>query len=87
FQPNVVLATNCTIVTFRFTGAQGNHSVTQSSFADPCQPLDGGFDSGWVSVKEELLSPPEWNLTITNDQILIWFYCKQLLPVPHCRSG
>jgi hypothetical protein len=91
FEPNLVLATNGTIVTFKFTGrcvsfplsymrtvklnepmwiySPGNHSVTQSSFANPCQPLDGGFDSGWISVKEALPSPPEWNLTITNDRI------------------
>ncbi|KAF7369702.1 hypothetical protein MVEN_00301700 [Mycena venus] len=89
FLPNVVLAANGTIVTFQFTGAPGNHSVTQSSFANPCQPLAGGFDSGWVSVPagQSLESPPEWNLTITNDQIPIWFYCKQLFPVPHCHSG
>ncbi|KAJ7826801.1 hypothetical protein B0H14DRAFT_2286982, partial [Mycena olivaceomarginata] len=87
FEPNLVFATNGTIVTFKFTGSPGNHSVTQSSFANPCQPLDGGFDSGWISVKEALPSPPEWNLTITNDRIPIWFYCKQLLPVPHCHSG
>ncbi|KAJ7910411.1 hypothetical protein B0H13DRAFT_608217 [Mycena leptocephala] len=88
FYPNLVLATNGTIVTFQFTGTPGNHSVTQSSFGSPCQPLDNGFDSGWVFVNQSLPSPPEWNLTITNDQIPIWFYCKQLgKAVPHCNSG
>ncbi|KAJ7702644.1 hypothetical protein B0H17DRAFT_923001, partial [Mycena rosella] len=87
FTPNLVLATLGTVITFQFTGVPGNHSVTQSSFADPCQPLDGGFDSGWVFVNESLPSPPEWNITITNDQIPIWFYCKQLLKAPHCNSG
>ncbi|KAJ7089047.1 hypothetical protein C8R43DRAFT_296963 [Mycena crocata] len=87
FHPNLALATNGTIVTFQFTGAPGNHSVTQSSFTSPCQPLAGGFDSGWVSVPQSLPAPPEWNLTITNDQIPIWFYCKQLSKVPHCNAG
>ncbi|KAF8172937.1 hypothetical protein K438DRAFT_1466396, partial [Mycena galopus ATCC 62051] len=87
FEPNVALAANGTIVTFQFTGSPGNHSIVQCSFANPCQPLPGGFDSGWVSVPETLSTPPEWNLTITNDQIPIWFYCKQLFPFPHCHNG
>ncbi|KAJ7838087.1 hypothetical protein B0H14DRAFT_2790053 [Mycena olivaceomarginata] len=69
-----------------------NHSVTQSSFGNPCEPLDKGFDSGWVSVPQNLSSVPEWNLTITNDAAPIWFFCKQLVsktdPVkPHCNLG
>ncbi|KAF7364470.1 hypothetical protein MSAN_01108400 [Mycena sanguinolenta] len=87
FEPNVALAANGTIVTFQFTGSPGNHSVTQSSFSNPCQPLAGGFDSGWISVPDTPSPPPEWNLTITNDQIPLWFYCKQLFPVPHCHTG
>ncbi|KAJ6596326.1 hypothetical protein DFH09DRAFT_973460 [Mycena vulgaris] len=87
FHPNLVLATIGTIITFHFTGLPGNHSVTQSSFTDPCQPLAGGFDSGWVFVNESLPSPPEWNLTITDDEKPIWFYCKQLLKAPHCNAG
>ncbi|KAJ6529836.1 hypothetical protein B0H19DRAFT_884012, partial [Mycena capillaripes] len=88
FSPNFVLATKGTTIRFQFTGTPGNHSVTQSSFLSPCQPLDGGFDSGWVFVNQSLSSPPEWNLTITNDQQPIWFYCKQLGgKAPHCNSG
>jgi hypothetical protein len=45
----------------------GNHTVTQSSFADPCQLLSGGFDSGWISVPAGTSSGfAEWNLTITD---------------------
>jgi hypothetical protein len=50
-----------------FAISPGNHSVSQSSFGSPCEPLAGGFDSGWVSVPESLSPPPEWNLTITDD--------------------
>ncbi|MDK0628442.1 hypothetical protein P5F04_16440, partial [Clostridium perfringens] len=50
FIPNDITAANGTTVTFRFTGAPGNHTVTQSSFADPCNPLAGGFDSGFVFI-------------------------------------
>lgn len=47
----------------------GNHSVTQSTFADPCDLAPGGFDSGWVFIPPTpaLSDTPEWNLTITDD--------------------
>lgn len=89
FIPPSFNATNGTVVTFKFTGAPGNHTVTQSTFADPCDPVAGGFDSGWVFVPPTpaLAETPEWNLTITDDTKPIWFFCKQLLPSPHCAAG
>ncbi|PPQ94503.1 hypothetical protein CVT25_014157 [Psilocybe cyanescens] len=87
FKPNNFNATNGTTITFQFTGAPGNHSVTQSLFADPCNPAAGGFDSGWVSVPSTPSPVPEFNITITNDSKPIWFFCKQLLPSPHCGAG
>jgi hypothetical protein len=45
----------------------GNHSVTQSTFSNPCQPETGGFDSGWVQILSAETEIPEWNLTITDD--------------------
>lgn len=45
----------------------GNHTVTQSTFASPCEPETGGFDSGWVFVPSGETDIPEWNLTITDD--------------------
>jgi len=45
-----------------------NHTVTQSSFSSPCQPLSGGFDSGFIYIPSGVKSGfPEWNLTITDD--------------------
>ncbi|KAF8193026.1 hypothetical protein BJ912DRAFT_961791 [Pholiota molesta] len=85
--PNSVTATNGTVITFQFSGAPGNHSVTQSSFADPCTPLAGGFDSGWILLPTAPTPVPEWNLTITDDSKPIWFFCKQLAPMPHCSAG
>ncbi|KAJ7164453.1 hypothetical protein C8R46DRAFT_1099576 [Mycena filopes] len=91
FMPNTITAANGTVVTFRFSGIPGNHSVTQSSFATPCEPMAGGFDSGWINIQQNVSTAgevlPEWNLTITNDATPIWFYCKQLLPAPHCVAG
>jgi len=88
FTPSTITAANGTVVTFNFSGTPGNHSVTQSSFNDPCQPLAGGFDSGWIFINGSgAATTPTWNLTITNDQKPIWFYCKQIKPPAHCLSG
>ncbi|KAJ7081185.1 hypothetical protein B0H15DRAFT_855330 [Mycena belliarum] len=87
YTPSSITATNGTIVSFQFTGAPGNHTVTQSSFGKPCEPVANGFDSGWVSVPEQLSTPPTWNLTITDDSKPIWFYCKQIKPAAHCNKG
>ncbi|KAJ7642926.1 Cupredoxin, partial [Mycena rosella] len=87
FNPNQITAPNGTVVTFQFTGIPGNHSVTQSSFDAPCQPLKGGFDSGWILIEAGTTAPPQWSINITNDQTPIWFFCKQLIPSPHCTAG
>ncbi|KAJ7921162.1 hypothetical protein B0H13DRAFT_2318734 [Mycena leptocephala] len=89
FTPNTIDAPVGTIVSFQFSGVPGNHSVTQSTGKSPCEPADGGFDSGWIFVNETLSTLPEWNITITNDTTPIWFYCKQIGkgPAPHCNLG
>ncbi|KAJ7229892.1 hypothetical protein GGX14DRAFT_581568 [Mycena pura] len=89
FTPNNIIAKNGSVITFQFAGTPGNHSVTQSSFPKPCEPLAGGFDSGNV---QKLLNStdnamPTWNLTVTNDAKPIWFFCKQNKPAPHCNAG
>lgn len=65
----------------------GNHSVTQSSFDAPCDPLGNGFDSGNILISDSSSGFPTWNLTITNASQPIWFFCKQLVPQPHCNVG
>ncbi|KAF9003001.1 hypothetical protein BDQ17DRAFT_1542083 [Cyathus striatus] len=91
FIPAQTNATNGTVVTFQFIGAPGNHSVTQSTFDDPCDPMENGFDPGWVLIPDAdslmNLTPPTFNITITDDTQPIWFFCKQLVPDPHCTSG
>ncbi|KAJ7730601.1 hypothetical protein DFH07DRAFT_992990 [Mycena maculata] len=87
FIPNNATAPNGTVVTFQFSGIPGNHSVTQSSFDSPCEPLAGGFDSGWILIEAATTPLPTWTITIENDQTPIWFYCKQLNPSPHCIAG
>ncbi|KAI0352522.1 hypothetical protein OH77DRAFT_1428565 [Trametes cingulata] len=90
FDPPNVTASNGTVVTFIFDGMPGNHTVAQSSFAKPCEPVQGGFDSGYIFVPNntDFTGPfPTFNLTIENDSKPIWFYCAQSKPMPHCLSG
>ncbi|KAI0337321.1 hypothetical protein BDW22DRAFT_957537 [Trametopsis cervina] len=88
FSPPNVTASNGTVVTFVYAGSPGFHSVTQSSFASPCDPEPSGFDSGFVFIPPNNTNPvPSWNLTITDDSTPIWFYCGQLAPIPHCTQG
>ena len=44
FTPNTATAAKGDVLVFTFDS--GPHSVTQGTFATPCQPLAGGFDSG-----------------------------------------
>ncbi|KAF8589936.1 Cupredoxin [Ramaria rubella] len=82
FSPNNLTAAVNDTITFLFPTSGGfEHSVTQSSFAAPCTPLDGGFNSA--------LQPNGWEftITITNASAPIWFFCQQTNPVKHCGMG
>ncbi|KAJ7780490.1 hypothetical protein B0H14DRAFT_3507504 [Mycena olivaceomarginata] len=74
FNPNIIHATNGTVVTFRCSGIPGNPSMTQSSFASPRQPLAGGFDSGFVAARDPF---PGFNYTVVNEQNAVWLYCRK----------
>jgi len=88
FVPNNINASAGDVITFQWAGSPGNHSVTQSSFAAPCTPLTGGFDSGFVFTPAGITTGfAEWNLTITNASAPIWFFCKQFGTSDHCKAG
>lgn len=67
-----------------------NHTVTQSSFATPCQPLvngtQTGFNSGFQAVAQTATQNPAWTLEVTGPAP-IWFYCAQTGTPSHCQSG
>jgi plastocyanin len=88
FDPPHVDAKPRDIIMFEFH--QKNHTVTQSSFADPCRKLNAngtvGFDTEFMPVAEGAADFPTWNLTI-NDTAPIWAYCKQKTPKSHCGAG
>ncbi|KAG5727602.1 hypothetical protein E4T56_gene12367 [Termitomyces sp. T112] len=84
FHPTNLSAPNGTNVVFWFPFIPGiDHSVTQSSFEEPCTYLNStgnssaGFDSG-------LQHAVTFNITIEDDSKPIWFHCKQ---VGHCGMG
>jgi len=86
FEPPTVSVTLNGTVRFSFVGPA--HSVTQTSFDNPCFLLPGGFSSGIHGVQNvSVAAPPFWDLRITNVSEPIWFYCPITAPDLHCASG
>jgi plastocyanin len=85
FDPPHVSARPRDTIVFEFH--QKNHSVTQSTFDDPCRPFHvngaSGFDSGYIPVADNVTEFPTWNYTV-NDTSPVWAYCKQ---DKHCGQG
>jgi plastocyanin len=82
YNPNNLVAEVGTEVEFDFFPK--NHTVTQSSFANPCHPLANGFFSGFIPTKD---SPSGTTFTIkVSDTKPIWFYCGQTVG-NHCQAG
>ncbi|KXN82512.1 hypothetical protein AN958_02363 [Leucoagaricus sp. SymC.cos] len=83
FQPSSLKANVGDTVTFEFR--QKNHTVTASSFAEPCKSLsgDGAFDSGFMPVADNATSFPTYTIQI-NSTNAIWTYCRQ---ADHCSQG
>ncbi|KAI0279815.1 hypothetical protein BGY98DRAFT_966803 [Russula aff. rugulosa BPL654] len=82
FSPTSVNANPGDIVSFVFQ--QKNHTATQSTFANPCSPAPGGFDSGFVPVSANDTGPfqeAQFEVTDTNP---VWVYCRQ---TGHCQLG
>jgi len=85
FSPESVTAKQDDIIAFQFISK--NHSVTQSSFADPCTRLTTptlGIDSDYQPVAANATMIPQWSFTVVNATAPLWFYCKQ---GAHCKAG
>jgi len=86
FNPTTVTAAAGDNVIFEFRAK--NHTVTQSSFAQPCTFLQTaagpGVDSGYQPVAAGATSFPQWSITVDNATAPLWFYCKQ---GSHCQAG
>ncbi|KAJ8109834.1 hypothetical protein ONZ43_g6028 [Nemania bipapillata] len=85
FNPNNVTELVGTVVEFSYNPM--NHSIVQSSFDKPCQPIDrpgGGFAAPFVPT-QQTPSGVTFEVTLTNTDP-IWFYCAQTKK-SHCQSG
>lgn len=88
FDPPRVDAKPRDTIVFEFH--QKNHTVTQSSFDDPCRKMSTGgitgFDSGFMPFNDTSAPFPTFNFTVT-DTAPVWAYCRQQLPSSHCGAG
>jgi plastocyanin len=88
YTPSNITAQAGDTVTFEFQTK--NHTVTQSTFADPCRALtltstsgQVGFDSGFMPVAANATTFPSYTVQV-NDTSPVWVYCKQ---TGHCGQG
>ncbi|KAH7367162.1 Cupredoxin [Plectosphaerella cucumerina] len=91
FSPDRITAAEGSMVQFQFMG--GNHTVTQSTFDQPCVPLNvanpaatqAGIFSGYVPVAASANQGQRPVFTImVNSTAPMWLYCQQ---GPHCQRG
>ncbi|KAI4615456.1 uncharacterized protein J4E87_009134 [Alternaria ethzedia] len=83
FKPDSLKAAEGDTVTFSFWPK--NHSVAQATFANPCQPMDGGFFSGFVPTSDmESVASTTFTYEVKNASAPVWFYCSQGM---HCQNG
>jgi plastocyanin len=86
YSPNNIKAAVGDMVQFQFAG--GNHTVTQSTFDEPCQPIAmnsnvTGFFSGFIPVAASTPNTAAYTIAI-NNTTPIWVYCSQ---GTHCQKG
>jgi plastocyanin len=88
FVPEAVFADAGDQVVYHFNPK--NHTVTQSSFAGPCTPKEGGVKSGFrpVGVDVAVADRPTFTIHV-NDTQPIWVFCGQASNTPnsHCGAG
>lgn len=61
-----------------------NHTVTQSSFAEPCVKMEGGVDSGFMPNPDNSIDPPPMMMFQVTTMEPVWMYCAQK---GHCGKG
>lgn len=85
FVPNTVTAAVGDIIQFQFSN--GNHTVTQSTDNNPCQPLQlndpTAIHSGHIPFVDGQTTVGTFNMPITKADTL-FLYCAT---GPHCQNG
>lgn len=84
YSPEYVNASVGDTIVFTFSTPGTNHTVTQSSFATPCEALAGGFDTGFVPVSTGSTGPFSVAQFTVQDTTPVWVYCRQ---EGHCQKG
>jgi len=88
FNPQVITAAVGDMINFEFHG--GNHTVTQSSFANPCTQQfntvtqQNGFTSPFMPYDAASGQIGVFTLEVTQTANPIWFFCARK---PHCKGG
>lgn len=67
-----------------FTFLAQNHTVTQSTFAEPCKKMEGGFNTGFIPNPNGTVTPPPKAMFQVTTEEPVWMYCGQK---PHCSKG
>ncbi|KAH8727434.1 Cupredoxin [Phaeosphaeriaceae sp. PMI808] len=85
FEPENVVAEIGDLIEFRFLPK--NHSVVQSSFDKPCEPLSdgGGVFSGFNFPTSQGEAPDVFVFTVKSKEPF-WYYCSQTVG-NHCQGG
>jgi len=85
--PNNIKAAVGDMIQFQF--APANHTVTQSTFDQPCAPINmfnknvTGFYSGFMPVSASSTTTPTYTIMVSN-LTPMWIYCSQ---GKHCQNG
>lgn len=85
FVPNLVRANVGDVVQFQFSN--GNHTVTQSTETDGCQPMQASdpnaIHSGHIPFKAGQVNVGTFNMVVTSTEPM-FLYCAT---GPHCQTG
>ncbi|KAL7276232.1 hypothetical protein RUND412_000790 [Rhizina undulata] len=81
YQPNNITAVAGDTIMFDFL--EKNHTLTQSTLANPCSPMAGGIDSGFKPNPSNVANSEMFTLTVSNSTPM-WFFCAQ---TGHCEKG
>ncbi|KAI0068418.1 hypothetical protein BV25DRAFT_1793298 [Artomyces pyxidatus] len=87
YNPTSIVAQPGDQVMFHFNPK--NHTVTQSTFAQPCTKAENGFDSSFNPVAVgTTVGNPTFSITV-NTTAPIWVYCRQgeNTAASHCGKG